>query len=436
MPSNKISRLMQSRFVRDSGTLLSGNVVAQGISFAAYLALSRLFTPQDFGLYNIFYSYIEVLIILSTCKYELAIVRADTDHEAAQLQQLTLRLNALVSVLLLAVALVLVLLGLHPQKLPSLVVLMIPFMVFFCGTTRVYTFVFNRYKHYPTIATSEVVTSLSGVALKIAMGLLNGMWQLLHTLGMPLGTILGKVAGNAYYRLRLRKLIPSVPDSPHPRMSAGELAKKHRNFPLYAMPKELVSSLSANLPFMWLGIYFDNAMIGLFSLALTFTMRPLGILANGFEKVFYSATTQRVRQGHPLGPDIRRFLLVLNLALIPVVAIGFLYCEPVFTFLFGAKWVGTGYYVRCILPWFWVLLNANSLAFVSNVFSTQRVDFVLQIIQLLLRLAALGVGILRHDFHLAILLFCCVSTLVQLVQLGWYLYQIHRHDNLQFSINN
>ncbi|MBR3489612.1 MAG: oligosaccharide flippase family protein, partial [Bacteroidales bacterium] len=145
-----------NRFLRDSGTLLSGSLIAQGIAFLAYLVLGRLFTPDDFGLYNIFYSYIEVLIILSTCKYELAIVIADSDDQAAALTRLTLRLNALFSSLLLLIALLLALFHVTPSSLPPQLYLLIPPMVFFCGTTRVYTFLFNRYKHYRQIATSEV----------------------------------------------------------------------------------------------------------------------------------------------------------------------------------------------------------------------------------------------------------------------------------------
>ena len=154
-------------FLRDSGTLLSGSLIAQGIAFLAYLVLGRLFTPDDFGLYNIFYSYIEVLIILSTCKYELAIVIADSDDQAAALTRLTLRLNALFSSLLLLIALLLALFHVTPSSLPPQLYLLIPPMVFFCGTTRVYTFLFNRYKHYRQIAISEVVTSLGGTLLKI-----------------------------------------------------------------------------------------------------------------------------------------------------------------------------------------------------------------------------------------------------------------------------
>ena len=444
-------------FLRDSGTLLSGSLIAQGIAFLAYLVLGRLFTPDDFGLYNIFYSYIEVLIILSTCKYELAIVIADSDDQAAALTRLTLRLNALFSSLLLLIALLLALFHVTPSSLPPQLYLLIPPMVFFCGTTRVYTFLFNRYKHYRQIATSEVVTSLGGTLLKILFGLLNSAMQLFHTLGLPLGTILGKVAGNIYYRLKIEKLKLKIEHTPvfdHPsKEGTGAVTNSqfsilnsqfkggsqfsilnsqfstYKNFPLYTMPKELVSSFSANLPFLWLSVHFDNALIGLFGLALTFTMRPVGILANAFEKVFYASYSEKVRQHQPLWRDTLRFTLALNAVVVPIVVVAFFFAEPLFTFLFGAKWVGTGYYVRCIIPWLVVLLNANSLAFVANIFSTQRIDFFFQIAQLLLRIAALWVGISQGNFRLAILLFCAVSTVVQLLQWGWYLLQLHRHDH-------
>ena len=419
---------MSSHFVKNSGTLLTGSVVAQGVAFLAYLLLSRLFTPDDFGLYNVFYSYIEVLIILSTCKYEMAIVKADTDAEARALSRFTLRLNAVVSVVLLTVALILILLDVEVIPFPPILILLIPFMVFFCGTTRVYTFVFNRYKHFGRIATAEVVTSVSGVVAKIGLGLLATVVQLFHTIGLPVGTILGKMAAGVYYRIAASKVLPKPGPAAASAVGLRQLIGQHRVFPLYSMPRELVSSFSANLPFMWLSLYFDKSLLGLFSLAVVFTMRPVNILANVFEKVFYPTHTEKIKHRQPLGRDIRRFLLTLCGISFPVMLVAFLFAEPLFTFLFGDKWIGTGYYVRCIIPWIAVLLLTGSLAFVPNVFTTQRGDFVFQLLQFVLRIAALAVGISRGDFRLAILLFCAVSTLVQLCLLGWYLHQVRRYD--------
>ena len=92
------------RSIKNAGTLLSGNVIAQGIAFLSYLLLSRLFTPDDFGLFTVFYGYLEVLIILSTCKYEQAIIVAPDDARAVQVSRMTLRLNLIVSLLFLALA--------------------------------------------------------------------------------------------------------------------------------------------------------------------------------------------------------------------------------------------------------------------------------------------------------------------------------------------
>lgn len=347
--------------------------------------------------------------------------------------RLTLRLNLLVSLVLLAAALALA--WTHILPLPPLLVLLIPPMVFFCGTTRVYTFVLNRHSRFRPIAAAEVATSLTGIFFKILAGLLNGLSQILHTIGLPLGTILGKVAGNIYYRSALRRSgldiyrpsaasAPEAPAAP----AARQLAAKYRNFPLYAAPRELVSSFSASLPFLFLSAIYDQALLGLFGLALTFTMRPVNILANTFEKVLYPDASQRVIQDRPIGRDIRRLLLAIAAVSLPLAVVAFLFAEPVFVFLFGAKWIGTGYYLRCILPWVVVLLMANSLCFVANVFSTQRADFIIQVVQLLLRVAALWVGSRLGQFPLAILLYCAVSCAMQLIQLAWYLFQIRRHD--------
>ena len=131
--------MRRSPIVKEMGTLLSGNVLAQVISLVAYFALTRIFSTEDYGLYSIFYSYIEVLIILSTCKYELAIVAVDSDREANAMARFTLRLNAIVSMAILTIALVLWLTGTLPGNFEQLgwIVLLIPPMVFLCGTSRV-----------------------------------------------------------------------------------------------------------------------------------------------------------------------------------------------------------------------------------------------------------------------------------------------------------
>lgn len=416
---------MPSHFIRNSGTLLTGNVVAQGLAFLAYLLLLRLFTPDDFGLCNVFFSYTEVLIILSTCKYEMAIVVAPDDNEASLLARLAFRLNALLTLLLFAVAAVMALTGVTLSNLPAILLLLLPLLVYFTGTYRIYVFLCNRHKEYRALALGEVVSVSGGTVTRILFGLLAPVLNLFHTIGLPLGSVLGKMAGHAY----LHHVVCRKNHYYHPTAAPlRPIARKYINFARYVMPRELVSSFSANLPLMWLSLYFDKPLLGLFSLALTFTQRPAGILANTFEKVLYQSSSVTVQQQLPLRRNILRFALLLGVGVVAVAAVVFLFAEPLFVLLFGGQWVGTGYYVRCLLPWMSILVISNSLSFVSSIFGTQRVDFILQVVQLLLRAVALYIGIRQGDFQLAVLLFCIVSAVVQAVQLAWYLYQVHRYE--------
>lgn len=411
--------MKRSPIIREMGTLLSGNVLAQVISLLAYFALTRIFSADDYGLFSIFYSYIEVLIILSTCKYELAIVAADTDREADALARFTLRMNAIVSTLLLTIALALWLTGSLPGNFKALgwMVLLIPPMVFFCGTSRVYSFLFNRAHSYGTMALSETVNAAAAALLKIGLGLL-GVLQA----GMPVGTVAGRAIGNLVYRLKMKQL---------ERVGLAEqraAARRHRNFPRYVATKDFVNSFSSNLPFLWLALYFDRAEVGLFALALTFTFRPINILNVAFEQVLYARTAEGVRERRPIAGMIGKFLLGLNAVALPLAVLAWFVAEPVFGFCFGGRWAGCGVYVRALLPWVYIMLSSTSLMFVSNVFSTQRTEFVFYLVLLALRVAAIAVGIAQGSFLLAIRLYATAGALVAASLLLWYLWQVRRYE--------
>jgi O-antigen/teichoic acid export membrane protein len=405
------------------GTLLSGNVLAQVISLAAYFALTRIFSAEDYGLYSIFYSYIEVLIILSTCKYELAIVAADTDSEAQAMARFTLRLNAIVSTVLLTVVLALWLAGALPGNFAQLgwMVLLIPPMVFFCGTSRVYSFLFNRGHHYSTMALSETVNAAAGAIIKIGLGLL-GVLQA----GMPVGTVAGRAVGNLVYRLKKSE----VGSWKSEKSALLAVARKHVNFPRYVATKDFINSFSSNLPFLWLALYFDRADVGLFALALTFTFRPVNILNVAFEQVLYARTAEGVREGRSVSGMIGRFLLILNVVALPLFVLAWFVAEPVFAFCFGGRWAGCGVYVQALLPWVYLMLSSTSLMFISNVFSTQKTEFGFYLVLLALRVAAIAVGIHAGSFLLAIRLYATAGALVAASLLLWYLWQVRRYEHL------
>ena len=416
-------KFRSSKIGREAATLVSGNVMAQVITLVAYFVLTRIYTPDDYGLFNIFYSYIEVLIIFSTCKYELAIVVAEDEREASAVARFALRLNAMVAMLLLTVALVLWLTGALPGNFALLgwMVLLIPPMVFFCGTSRVYSFLYNRFHRYTMIAVSDSVNAGVGAATKIVLGLVG----FFHS-GLPIGTVIGRAVANINYRLRMRSL--SLPKATAAESKAA--ARKHRNFPLFVASKDLVNTFASNLPFLWAAIYFDRAEVGLFGLALTFTLQPVNILSAAFERVLYARTAEAVRERQPVMRLQRRFLFLLLAVALPVCVLAWFIAEPLFVFCFGDRWQGCGVFVQALLPLALTGLCTNSLMFISNVFSSQRAEFDFYLVLAALRVAAIAVGIANESFLLAIALYAAAGTLVKVSLLVWYLWQVRRYERM------
>ena len=406
---------------REAATLMGGNVVAQAIAMLAYLVLTRLYTPEDFALFNIFYSYIEVLIIVSTCKYELAVVAAKDTTESTAVARFALRMNGWISVVLLTVALVLYLTHSLPGDYAELgaVALLVPPMVWLCGSSRIYAGLYNRVRRYREMAASEMTNAGTGAGLKILFGLL-GMRQV----GLPLGTVLGQGAANLVYRLRMRTLQLPVSTRAQRRAAAWE----YKNYPLYVAPKEFINSLSAGLPFLWLAFYFDKAEVGLFGLALTMTFRPANLLNSALESVLYARAAEGVREGKPISRLLCLTLLAVNAVAVPVCVVGWLAAEPVFTFLFGSEWEGCGVYVQALLPWIWLSLNATPLTFLSLIFNKQRTEFLFYIGLLALRAGAIAVGIHVGSFLTAVRLYAGVSALTMLALAAWYAALVRRYE--------
>ncbi len=413
--------ILKSSLFRESATLATGYITAQAISLLAYLLLTRIFSPADYALFNIFYSYIEVLVILSTCKYELAIVGADNETESSAVAHFSLKLNAAVSLLLLTIVATLYLTHSLPGSFSRLgaLSLLIPPMVFFVGTSRIYTSLYNRVRRYRKIAASNIVNAASGALLKVLLGLAG-----LFRVGLPLGTVLGQAVANLVFRFRLSSL--QLPKTT--RGQQLDAARRHKNFPLYIASRDLVGCISANLPFLWLALYFDQAAVGLFALALTFTFNPVNMLSSSFERVFYARTAEKVHNRQPIAHTLRRFLLLLNAIAVPVAIGVWFVAEPLFSFCFSNSWRGCGIYVQMLLPWILLRLSSGSLVFISYIFSVQNIEFYFNLAMLALRVAAIAIGIHMGSFTLAILLYAAAGALVSASLLVWYLICVRRYE--------
>ena len=384
----------KNEIIRNCTTLLSGTAIAQCVTFLAYPVIARLFSSEDFGIYTTILSYIDILVILSTARYDQAIMISKDINEVAAIAKLC-RILCLIVTALVTTTTCLIIAFSQTSKL-DLMILFIPLLVFFSGQYRIYTILFNKYKEFKRIAVSEITTGIIGTGLKIISGMVG-----LFKIGLPLATVLGRIAGNATFYLQLRK-------KPLPKTDKAtiiQMMKKHKNFPLFTMPKDFINSFSINLPFTL-----------------------LAIINSAYDKVLYERISTKYLNGQPILKDIVRFFSYNYLVAIPLFITAFIFAEPILTLILGQEWSGTATYFRYMIPWIGVMLISSSISFVPYLFNKQRNEALLYTLLFVIRLVAIIIGIYHNDFDLAIMLFCGAGTIFTLAITAWYIYMAYTYD--------
>ena len=85
---------------------MTGIAISQAIPIAISPILTRLFTPNDFGIFALYLSIVSIISIVATGRYELAVILPDNDKDAIHIVLLALFLIFFTAVVLLLVILI------------------------------------------------------------------------------------------------------------------------------------------------------------------------------------------------------------------------------------------------------------------------------------------------------------------------------------------
>ena len=75
----------RSGFVKNVTTLVTGTAIAQFINILSTPLLTRIYSPEEFAVFQIFYSTAAIFSVIATLRYELAIMAPENEEEALDL---------------------------------------------------------------------------------------------------------------------------------------------------------------------------------------------------------------------------------------------------------------------------------------------------------------------------------------------------------------
>ena len=411
-----LRNIWKTDFFRNVATLISGTTLAQAFSVLIYIVLARIYTEHDFGVFGLYMNILNITVIFSTGKYELAILLPKKDREAVNL----LGLSALIAVGVSLVLLVLVLLlndtlcrWLGSEEIAPWLYL-VPLSTLLVGLFQSFRNYSNREKRYRLIAGANIVQSLGNSLVKLAMGLL-----LMGASGLIFGVVFGQIAGFlVFFLVHLQLNRDKAPWVSRPEMK--RLAGQYSLFPKYNMWQGLVNNLSGALPVFIFSSYFSTAIAGIYTFGYMLIYRPVNLVATAFYQVLFQRFSEKYNRGESLLAEVQLFLKrAIQVLLIPFIVFG-IFAPEVFSFVFSEKWFEAGRYAQVLLPWIFMVALTMPLSFIPDLYRKQRISTIIDSIRLVLRLAGLAVGVWKNDIYLALALYSAASAGMILYSLLWY----------------
>lgn len=418
-----IQRITKSELTKNSAKLLSANVVAQAIGLLVYPLLTRLYTPDDFGLLNLFLSIGGVLVLLSTAEYQYAIVLPKKDEDARACFHIGFGILIGITILCAISAVF------SPQiarlfKAPALAdyyPLMCVF-VFCSGLWTLLNYWYIRHKQFGAVSGYQLTQSIGNAGFKYGFGCADWLRS-----GLIVSTILGPIIAltTSICRHFKRDIVPLfVFDKQHCRA----MAKQYANFPKFSLPRALINNFSSNLPILLLTPFFGLAEIGYFGMALTLAFRPINMISGSLYQVFFQRTSEQVQNRQSILPFFRKFVKNTLVIVIPSFVVLYFVLPWLTEWLLGAGWSLTGEYIRLMLPWLAANCITTPIEYLIDVFKQQKYNLVAESIYLTLRLISLIMGIYLNNFSIAITLYSVSGMLYRICYCVWLYKIIKRYE--------
>jgi len=417
-------RFRQSEFLRNVITLVSANTVAQAVAILIYPILTRIYSPEEFGLFALYMSIISITAIIATGKYELSVILPKEERKSLGLLKLSLYLSIIFSLFLFVIALffrhtISEWLG-NPNI--SNWLLFVPLSTLLVSFFQTLTVHYNRHKRYKRIAGGNLSQSITNSLVKISTFRIIPKGG-----GLILGAITGQLAGAMIFAFKFfrqtSKEFFSIPVA-----EIKNMAQEYKLFPKFNMLHYLVNNFSSSLPIFFFSTKFTAAQVGFYSIGFMMIHRPMNLLTSSLFQVFSQKIIEKHNNSMPVFQDIKKIVLRLFLIAIVPFSLAAIAGPSIFRFVFGAEWAIAGKYMQLLLPWLFMVFLSSSLSFLPDMLSRQQTAMWIDIIKFILRAAVLFIGIHYGGIYLSIALFSGISFLLVSISLIWYVNLARKTD--------
>jgi O-antigen/teichoic acid export membrane protein len=389
----KVKDILNKDIYKNVFILFSGFSVAQLIPLLATIALTRIFTKEQFGIFFIYSSLCAVFSMVISLKLELAIVLPSKNEDGR-----TLFFTSLLTTLILSVFVFLIIAfffdpisSILGEKNIGILLYFLPLSLLFLGITQSCSYWFNRNSNFKSISITRIAKSSSSSVLQISLGLLSFLRY-----GLVFGLISGQFVSAIYsLYISFKNIVIKKKDISANKIS--QLIKKYKSVPIFNSSIAVSNAISNHMPIFLLTAFYSIEMTALYGLANRIIATPLSLVGQSVEQVLYNEASKRYNNGENLrNLVISTYKKLAKLAIIPFIIL--LFTAPfLFSFIFGIEWKLAGTFSQIMVPWLFLGFLNYPLSYIITVLNKQSDLLIYNIILLIFRFIALYAGYKYFD---------------------------------------
>ncbi len=349
---------------RNMLVLAVGSSAAKAVGTLFIPVVTRLYTPEQYGLLTLFVSATALLTPFTSLRYSAALPLPRFRSAASSLLLTCLML------LSISIGLMAVILFFFSKAIFDFISIseLAPYwalLVLSVGAAGLYEILQNwaiRTKAFALMAKAELAMSLVGGALKVSFALMG-----YQRIGLMVGHVFSQglscVMLGAKIRVPLKKI--------RIKYIRYSLAR-NSDFPIYRLPSQLLLNYSVQAPIFFFASVYGPAVAGQLGLALVAMAVPITLVGQSTGQAFYGEIS-RIGKGDPkriseISVSVAKRMVIIGVVPTLVLMIGGRQIFPIF---FGANWVDAGMYASILSIYLLMQFISNPLGHVLSVLNRQ-----------------------------------------------------------------
>lgn len=398
--------------MRNALKLIASGVLGQGVALLLLMIVGRQYSEVMMGTLGSFLSWGGILSIMATGRYEQAIVVTHSKENARALCLLC----TLIIVLFCAITFLFsgAIHTFFSQQVLGKYILLLPLFILFTAFYSLISSVALREKLFNRLSIAQSINGVGNNLLKVIWGSINPSVGGLISSSI-ISVFLSLFPHKATIQNAFQKPLPSS-------QAIKTIAFRYKAFPFYSLPQSLINTLLGSLLVVMLPWQFGLAEVGILTMAIMLARRPLTLISENIGKVYFQRLSETVHKQHSMRPIVRRLILLTFSIGIPLsIALGWI-MKPLVCFFVGEKWIASAFVIQCMLPMSIPNFATSILNVLPDILGFQKSNMWIQLIMLLLSVAAILLGFLFFTFEEFIAFFYLCTMIFQI---GYLLYLLH-----------